>query len=290
MGDYAIFTDSSCDLPASIAEELGLHVLPLVVNLNGREYKNYLDQRELSFSSFYSQLRGGASASTSAPNVEAFVEEMEPVLQAGEDILSICFASALSSTYQNACMAASELANKYPDRKIYCIDSKCASLGQGLLVYLAANRKREGLTIDELREYVEKTLPTICHWFTVDDLFFLKRGGRISAATAAVGSVLHIKPVLHVDDAGRLISMFKTRGRKASIKAMYEKAATTSRDIAGQTVFISHGDCLEDAKYLESMIRENLHPVDVIINHVGPVIGTHSGPGTLALFFTGPVR
>ena len=290
MGDYAIFTDSSCDLPASIAEELGLHVLPLVVNLNGREYKNYLDQRELSFSSFYSQLRGGASASTSAPNVEAFVEEMEPVLQAGEDILSICFASALSSTYQNACMAASELANKYPDRKIYCIDSKCASLGQGLLVYLAANRKREGLTIDELREYVEKTLPTICHWFTVDDLFFLKRGGRISAATAAVGSVLHIKPVLHVDDAGRLISMFKTRGRKASIKAMYEKAATTSRDIAGQTVFISHGDCLEDAKYLESMIRENLHPVDVIINHVGPVIGAHSGPGTLALFFTGPVR
>lgn len=290
MGDYAIFTDSSCDLPASIAEELGLHVLPLVVNLNGREYKNYLDQRELSFSSFYSQLRGGASASTSAPNVEAFVEEMEPVLQAGEDILSICFASALSSTYQNACMAASELANKYPDRKIYCIDSKCASLGQGLLVYLAANRKRDGLTIDELREYVEKTLPTICHWFTVDDLFFLKRGGRISAATAAVGSVLHIKPVLHVDDAGRLISMFKTRGRKASIKAMYEKAATTSRDIAGQTVFISHGDCLEDAKYLESMIRENLHPVDVIINHVGPVIGAHSGPGTLALFFTGPVR
>ncbi len=290
MGDYAIFTDSSCDLPASIAEELGLHVLPLVVNVNGREYKNYLDERELSFSSFYSQLRGGANASTSAPNVEAFVEEMEPALREGLDILSICFASALSSTYQNACMAASELANKYPERKIYCIDSKCASLGQGLLVYLAANKKKEGLTIDELREYVEKTLPTICHWFTVDDLFFLKRGGRISAATAAVGSVLHIKPVLHVDDAGRLISMFKTRGRKASIKAMYEKAATTSKDIAAQTVFISHGDCLEDAKYLELMIRENLHPVDVIINHVGPVIGAHSGPGTLALFFTGPVR
>ena len=290
MGDYALFTDSSCDMPAALAEKLELHVLPLIVNINGKEYRNFLDERELTFRDFYSRLRGGANASTSAPNMDAFIQEMEPVLKEGKDILSICFASALSSTYQNACMAAAELSARYPDRKIYCIDSKCASLGQGLLVYLAAAKKREGLNIDELKKYVEETLPTICHWFTVDDLFFLKRGGRISAATAAVGSVLHIKPVLHVDDAGRLISMFKTRGRKASIKAMYEKAATTAKDIEGQTVFISHGDCLEDAKYLESMIRETLHPVDVIINHVGPVIGAHSGPGTLALFFTGPVR
>ena len=161
MSDYAIFTDSSCDLPAAMAADMGLHVLPLTVNVNGREYRNYLDERELGFSEFYSKLRGGANASTSAPNVEAFVQEMRPVLESGRDILSICFASVLSSTYQNACMAASELAPQFPERKIYCIDSKCASLGQGLLVYLAVNKKKEGLGIDELRDYVESTLPTI---------------------------------------------------------------------------------------------------------------------------------
>lgn len=290
MSEYVLFTDSSCDLPASLAEELELKLLPLVVNVNGSEFHNYLDERELKFSDFYSILRGGAMATTSAPSVGAFQNEMRDILRAGKDILCISFSSALSSTYQSASIAAQQLMEEFPERKVFAIDSKCASLGQGLLVYLAAQKKKEGLSIDELRDYVERTAPTICHWFTVDDLFFLKRGGRISATTAAVGAVLHIKPVLHVDDEGRLISMFKTRGRKASIKAMYDKVAETSEDISKQTVFISHGDCLEDAEYLASMIRDNLHPVDIIINHVGPVIGAHSGPGTLAVFFTGPVR
>ena len=290
MNEYVLFTDSSCDMPASLAKELELTVLPLVVNVEGKEFHNYLDEREVTFADFYSTLRGGAMATTSAPSVGAFQQEMHKTLSEGKDILCISFSSALSSTYQNACIAAENLKEEFPERKIYVIDSKCASLGQGLLVYLTAMKKREGLSLEELRDYAERTYPTICHWFTVDDLFFLKRGGRVSAATAAVGAMLQIKPVLHVDDEGRLINMFKTRGRKASIKAMYEKAATTARDISSQTVFISHGDCVEDAEYLASMIRENLHPVDVIINHVGPVIGAHSGPGTLALFFTGPVR
>ncbi|MGM9521204.1 MAG: DegV family protein [Oscillospiraceae bacterium] len=290
MSEYILFTDSSCDLPASLAEELELKILPLVVNVNGTEFHNYLDERELKFSDFYSTLRGGAMATTSAPSVGAFQNEMRDTLKAGKDILCISFSSALSSTCQNASIAAQQLMEEFPERKVFVIDSKCASLGQGLLVYLAARKKKEGLSIDELRDYVERTAPAICHWFTVDDLFFLKRGGRISATTAAVGAVLHIKPVLHVDDEGRLINMSKTRGRKASIKAMYDKVAGTSEDISKQTVFISHGDCLEDAEYLASMIRDNLNPVDIIINHVGPVIGAHSGPGTLAVFFTGPVR
>jgi DegV family protein with EDD domain len=289
MGEYVIITDSSCDMPASLAGSLGVDAAPLTVSMGKDEYKNYLDEREITFADFYKRLRAGENAVTSAANEGEFVARFTPILEAGKDILYIGFSSALSSTYQNGFLAANDLKEKYPDRKIFCIDSKCASMGQGLLVYLTAKEKEKGASFEEACDFAAKTAPRICHWFTVDDLFFLKRGGRVSAATAVVGSMLNIKPVLHVDDEGRLINMSTARGRKGSIKAIFAKVKDTSDDIANQTVFISHGDCIDDAKYLESMIRE-LGVKDVVINHVGPVIGAHSGPGTLAVFFLGPVR
>ncbi len=290
MSEYIILTDSSCDLPAGMAEELGINVLPLSVNLDGKEFRNYLDEREIPSHVFYEALRAGGNAATAAVNPGEFVALMEPILKAGTDILYIGFATALSSTCQNGGIAAAELSEKYPERKIYVIDSKCASMGQGLLVYLTALKKRDGATIEEARDFAAATAPRVVHWFTVDDLFFLKRGGRVSAATAAVGTILNIKPVLHVDDEGRLINMSKARGRKASIKAIFDKCRDTGDDIPHQHVFISHGDCPEDAKYLASLVQEALHPIDITISPVGPVIGAHSGPGTLALFFLGDVR
>lgn len=289
MKDYIIITDSSCDLPAELADELGIEAATLSVSVGNDEYKNYLDEREISFSDFYRRLRSGENAVTSAANVGDFISRFTAYLEDGKDILYIGFSSALSGTYQNGVLASSELKEKYPDRRIFCVDSKCASLGQGLLVYLTALRRENGADFDEACAFASETAPRICHWFTVDDLFFLKRGGRVSSATAVVGSMLNIKPVLHVDDEGRLINMSTARGRKASIKALFAKVRDTSDNIAEQTVFISHGDCIDDARYLEGMIKE-LGVKKVVINHVGPVIGAHSGPGTLAVFFLGPKR
>ncbi len=287
---YVLLTDSSCDLSEETVAALGVDVLPLVVNVDGREYKSFPFERELSTKRFYDALRAGRPASTSAANADSFEKIMAPLLEQGKDVLYIGFSSALSATYQNACIAAEELCEKFPDRRIACIDSRCASMGQGLLVYLAARKKALGADFDELKAFVETTSPQVCHWFTVDDLHFLKRGGRISATTASVGSILHIKPILHVDDDGRLISVDKVRGRKASVKALFERVESASSDIARQTVMISHGDCIEDAESLASMIRESLRPAEIIINAIGPVIGAHSGPGTLAVFFLGPKR
>ncbi len=289
-GDYVLMTDSSCDLSEEMVLALDVGVLPLIVNVGGREYKNYPFEKELSSKLFYGALRSGQPASTSAANAEMFVNKWSPLLEAGRDILYIGFSSALSATYQNSCMAAEELREKYPDRRIVCLDSRCASLGQGLLVYLAANRKRRGAGFEELKTFVEETYPRICHWFTVDDLHFLKRGGRISATTASVGSILHIKPILHVDDEGRLVSMDRVRGRKAAVRALFSKVEMDSVDIRSQTVMISHGDCLEDAEALAGMIETALRPSEIIINSIGPVIGAHSGPGTLAVFFLGAKR
>ena len=187
-------------------------------------------------------------------------------------------------------ISGNELSEKYPDRKLYAVDTLCASMGQGLLVYLAAKKKQAGADIDTVKQYAEELIPHLCHWFTVDDLFFLKRGGRVSAATAVVGTMLNIKPVMHVDNAGKLINVIKARGRKAAIDTLFEKMKTTLLPNVNETVFISHGDCIEDAEYLANRIRTELNIGDVKINYVGSVIGSHSGPGTLALFFLGSER
>ena len=219
-----------------------------------------------------------------------FKDEMKKCLEAGRDVLYIGFSSGLSATYNNGQLAVDELTKEYPERKILASDSLCASLGQGLLIYYAAKMRQAGDNIETVYNFCEKNKLHICHQFTVDDLFFLKRGGRINAATAIVGSMLGVKPVLHVDDAGKLINIGKARGRKQSIIAMFEKMKETVLMEKYRTVFISHGDCLEDAQSLADMIESHFHPEFIEINTVGPVIGAHSGPGTLALFYYGSVR
>ena len=290
MADFRIFTDSSCDLPQSVAEALSLTVLPLTFHYEDKQYYNYLDWREIDVRDFFNILRQGGVVKTSAANTEAFISAMEPVLAAGEDILYIGFSSALSGTYNAGAAAAAELSEKYPDRKVYAVDSLSASLGQGLLLHHVVAEKRKGKSIDEVRDFAERTKLHLCHWFTVDDLMFLKRGGRVSATTALVGTMLGIKPVMHMDNNGRLINVDKARGRKASIKALVAKMGKLGTDLANQAVFICHGDCQSEAEFTAEMIRAQYGVKDIMIHPVGPVIGSHSGPGTLAIFFLGSER
>ena len=287
---FQIITDSSCDLPQALADELDLRVQPLHVTIEGKTYRNYLDGREIGFREFFDKLRAGEQGSTSAVNPEEFREEMDAALAAGLDVLYIGFSSGLSTTYQSGCIAADELCEKYPDRKILTIDSLGASLGQGLYVYLAAKKQQSGATIEEVYDYLMQTRPHLCHWFTVNDLMHLKRGGRVSATAALFGTMLQIKPVMHMDDEGHLIPVSKARGRKASLQALVEQMVQTAVEPEGQTVFICHGDCLDDAEYTASLIREKTGAQNIIINYVGPVIGAHTGPGVISIFFLGTHR
>ena len=215
---------------------------------------------------------------------------MRPILGSGRDILCLCFSSALSTTYQSAAIAAEELAGEFPERRVYVVDSLCASMGQGLLIWLCAREKQRGASLEDLRDYALETRGTICHWFTVDDLNHLKRGGRVSATAALFGTMLSIKPVLHVDEEGRLIPMEKCRGRRASLLALVDHMEKTAVDPANQTVFLSHGDCLEDAEFVAGEIRRRFGTRDIHISYVGPVIGSHTGAGVVALFFLGQPR
>ena len=290
MADYVIMTDSCCDMTSALAEELELSVLPLSLHMGDAVYRNWLDGREIGFQEFYAKIRSGQLATTSAVSVGEFAAEMRKILSAGKDILCINFSSALSATYQSAAIAAADLAEEFPDRKILVVDSLCASLGQGLLVYLCAQERRKGRSLEEVHIFAEETKGKVCHWFTVDDLNHLKRGGRISAATALFGTMLSIKPVMHVDDGGHLVPVSKARGRKSSLLALVDQMEATAIDPASQTVFISHGDCEGDALFVAGEITRRFGTRDIRLNYVGPVIGNHSGPGTLALFFLGTKR
>ena len=290
MSEFIIVTDSSADLDTGMARELDVQVLPLGFVLEDHTYYNYPDNREMDPHVFYDRLRRGEVATTNAVNVAQYTETLEPLLQAGQDVLVLAFSSGLSTTYNSSAIAVEELSAKYPERKLYTVDTLCASLGQGLLVWYAAQQQNKGWSIEEVRDWVEEHKLNLCHQFTVDDLHFLKRGGRISAATAMVGSMLHIKPILHVDGEGHLINIGKARGRQASLKALVDRMEETAIDSGSLTVFISHGDCLEDAQTVAEMVKERFGVRDVYINYVGPVIGAHSGPGTLALFYMGTER
>ena len=284
---YQIITDSCCDFPNGTYAGLKLVKVPLSVEFRGQVYDDKNDDR---LKEMYDGLRAGESAKTSAINPDRWARAMEGVLAAGEDVLVMAFSSGLSTTYQSAVIAAEELREKYPDRKIFVVDTLSASMGEGLLVWYACRKRDEGMPLEELYAWAEDAKLHLCHWFTVDDLMYLKRGGRISAATAVVGTMLQIKPVLHMDDEGHLISMAKARGRKASIDALVRKVGELGQDYDNSTMFISHGDCLEDAEYLASQLREKCGAKEVIISYVGAVIGSHSGPGTVALFFLGKHR
>ena len=290
MSDFVIITDSSADLPASMVQELDIQVLPLCFTMGKRTLSDYPDDRDMAPQDFYGRLRRGEMATTSGVNVEQYTQALEPLLQAEKDVLILAFSSGLSTTYNSSAMAVEELKKKYPQRKLYTVDTLCASLGQGLLVWYAAQARARGGSIEEVRDWVEDHKLNVCHQFTVDDLHFLKRGGRISGATAVVGSMLHIKPVLHVDNEGRLVSTGKARGRHASLKALVDRMEQTAIDSGSLTGFVSHGDCPEDAQAVADMVKRRFGVHEIYINHVGPVIGAHSGPGTLALFYMGTER
>jgi len=288
MREFIIMTDSCCDLPAQLVEEMELQVLPLSFVMDGREYFNYPDNRDIAPGEFYNRLRAGSLGTTSAVSVGAFHEAMSAIVAEGKDILCINFSSALSTTYQSACIAAEDVMAANPGCSVAVVDSRAASLGQGMLVYLAVGKKRAGASLEEVRAFVEERRDHIDHWFTVDDLHHLKRGGRVSATAAFFGTMLQMKPVLHVDDEGCLTPVSKVRGRKASIRALLEKMEELVE--VPSPVFISHADALEETEELAAAIKEKFGTEEVLINFVGPVIGNHAGPGTIALFFQGKAK
>lgn len=290
MPDYKIISDSTTDLPAELVEELGLHIVPMLYTINGKDYVNSPNDSGLSSSEFYDLLRQGKMSTTTQINMATFKDEFRPWLKKGMDILYICFSSGLSSTIGSARLAVEDLKEEFPDRRVLVVDSLSASMGEGLLVYHAAMKKREGLTLDQLAAWVQENRLHLAHWFTVEDLNHLKRGGRVSSAAALVGTMLNIKPVLHVDDEGHLIPVEKVRGRRASLESLVSHMAKTAADPGGQVVFISHGDALKDAEYVASKVREKFGVKTIYINPIGPIIGSHSGPGTVALFFLADKR
>lgn len=288
---FKILTDASCNLTPQMLDELGVIYKSLtIVDESGNEIRNYLSDKEFSFKGFYDRLRNKEHIKTSLINVEEFASMYEDVLKGGEDVLAITISSGISGTYQAAKIAADDIREKYPDRKVIVIDSLAASIGHGLLVYYAANLQKEGKSIEEVADFIYKNRLRLVHKFTVDDLFFLKRGGRLSGGVAIVGTILQIKPLLHVDNEGKLITQSKVNGRKKSLNAMFEEFKATVKDPENQVLAICHGDCFADAEFLANKIRSEFNVKDIIINYCDPVIGAHAGPGVLALFYLADQR
>ena len=287
MANYQIITDSGCDLPAEMLAKLNVSMVSLSLLYKGQTLPDCVTDET---KDFYAGLRSGQVASTAAVNPDQWGVAMEAALSQGKDALVLTFSSGLSTTYQSAVIAAEDMAEKYPNGKVRVVDTLCASLGQGLLVYYACQKRDQGLSLDEVAQWAEDSKKNLSMFFTVDDLMYLKRGGRVSAATALVGTMLQIKPVLHVDDEGHLINIGKVRGRRASLDALYEKAAKLCLPEGKELMYICHGDCIEDAEYLKNKLQTQLGVKEVFIGYTGAVIGSHSGPGTVALFFLGQHR
>ena len=285
--DFEIVTDSCCNLVEDMIDDFGLHILPLTFMVDGEDavYQSYLKGEKTDLKQFYTMMREGKVFKTSLPNLAESEALFRSILDKGHDLIYLAFSSGLSGTFQALSLMCSQLQEEYPDRKIYAVDTLAASGGQGLLVWYAVQHARAGETIDQVRDWVEENKLHLAHWFTVDDLMFLFRGGRVSKTAAWAGTLLNIKPVLHVDNEGHLIPMEKVRGRKKSLNALVdhmEKSAV--QPISDQMVFITHGDCLEEAEYVAEKVKERFGVKDVIINYIDPVIGSHAGPGTMALF------
>lgn len=280
MKPFTILTDSSADLTAEMKSELGIKIVPLTVQIDGEKP---ISNEELDIRYFYDCMKEGKRAKTAAVNPAVATEVMENEVLAGNDVLFLSFSSNLSSTYNISAIAAQDLSEKYPDSKIIVIDTLCESFGLALLVNLCVEQAREGKTIEEVAQFAEETKGNIAHWFTVDDLNHLRRGGRVSAAKAVVGTMLGIKPVLHMSDDGKLVPMFNARGRKASMKMLVDKTIENARDFENQTIFINHSDSIEDAEKLKEMILE-AGAKDVRMGEIGPVVGAHCGRGTLAIY------
>lgn len=287
MRDYQIITDSTCDLSGSLIHELDVHVIPMEFFIDGKSYLQDPEESELSSKEFYDFLRKGKTSTTSMINTETFNREFRMFLDGGLDIIYISFSSGLSGTYNAARLSAEELKEQYPGMNIILIDSLAASIGLGLLVYTAATMKTKGLSISDLQTWLEAEKHHVCHWFTVEDLHHLKRGGRISSVSANVGTALKIKPLLNISMDGKLTTRSRVIGRKKSLNHLIEQMKSDSFALENQSVFIGHGDSYEDALYVEKAIKAKFGVKEVIINFIGPIIGTHTGPGFIGLAFYG---
>lgn len=289
--NYEIVTDSSSNLTEDYIESNGLHILPLTFMIEDKQYQSYLKGEHTDLQQFYTMMREGKMITTSLPTLSDAENLVRDILISGKDVIYLGFSSGLSGTYEAVENLLRKISLDFPERKVISIDTLAASGGQGLIVYYALKKAQEGASIDEVASWVEDNKLHLAHWFTVDDLMFLFRGGRLSKTSAWAGTMLNIKPVLHVDNEGHLIAMEKVRGRKKSINALLEhmRQSVTS-PVAEQTIFINHGDCIEDAQYLAQKVKEEFGVEEIVINYVDPVIGAHSGPGTLALFFLADKR
>ena len=288
MNNYVIYTDSCCDVSPETLAKWDVTYADMTFTFVGED-KEYIGT-DISNKDFYDRMKQGAIAKTAAINAAAFTDAFEPILKEGKDILYVAFSSGLSTTVNSANMAVADLKEQYPDRKIIVVDTLAASAGGGLMVYMAVNKKNEGATLEENAAYIESLVPNHCIWFTVDDLEYLKRGGRISPLVALAGGILGIKPILQMDDEGHLVKVSTARGRKNAIEALASKYAELSFEEKNTPIFISHAECEEDAKRLADILKER-HNADVtLITEIGPVIGSHAGPGTIAMFFIGKHR
>jgi len=284
MSEFVILANNTCDLPEEILSGLDVTLLPLGFSIGEESFK------EMPVREFYKRIQEGAMPTTNAANMGEYIDLYETALSQGKDILNLVFSSGLSMTYNAAVMAAEEMQEKYPDRKIYVVDTASASLGEGLLVRGACELRAAGKSIEEVRDWAEDTKLKICHYFTVNDLGHLKRGGRISAAQAVVGGMLGVKPILRVDEAGKLVSYDKVRGRQAALLKLLSLLEEQAVDVQNQTIYISHSACEDEAKWLAAQIQEKLGVKDVVINYIGPVIGSHTGVGVVVVIFLGAKR
>ena len=284
-----IVTDTCCDLPYQYVKENNIEMIPMTVNINQQETKDNLAKTG-KYEVFYQAILNGAMAKTSQINSYEFKEVFSKYIAAGESVLYIGFSSALSGCVNSARMAVEEIKEEIPEAKIQVVDSRCASMGQGLLIYYAVEEVKKGKTIEEVVDFLEQNKLKLNHWFTVADLEYLYRGGRVSKTSATVGTLLQIKPILHVDEEGRLIPKEKVKGRKKSLKVLVEKVKENIVHPEEQIVFISHGAALEEAEQLKQTLMEECHVKDVWLNYIGATVGSHSGPGTIAIFFMGEHR
>ena len=284
---YEIITDSSANLPETIIDQCGLHILSLEFNVEGNVYRSYHKGEVTDLKQFYAMMREGKVVTTSLARLEDTDLIIREIFERGNDALYLGFDSAISGTFDSCSAYMQKIqSEEYPERNLRCVDTLSAALGQGMIVVEVCKLKSAGQSLDEVADWAQQNRLSIANWFTVDDLNFLQRGGRLSKSAAFAGTLLNIKPVLHVDNEGHLVPVDKIRGRKKSLQALFDRFATTAREPKkDQSVFISHGDCIEDAEYLAGLIRDGFGVTDFLINNLEPVIGAHSGPGTVALFF-----
>lgn len=288
--NYELFTDSSANLPDEIIDKYKLNIISLITIVDGKENLSYVKGEKTDLRKYYDVLRDKKTITTSCINEAAFIDHFEHNLKEGKDLLYIGFSSGLSATFSGAASAVEVLAKKYPERKIYAVDTRGASLGEGLLVYYACEMQKDGKSIEEVRDWLENNKFHLAHWFTVEDLYWLFKGGRVSATSYWVANLAKIKPVLHMDNDGHLIPVKKVLGRKHSLMAIVEKVVETIVNPEEQMIFISHGDCIEDAQLVADKISEKIKVKGFLYNYVDPVIGAHSGPGTIAVFFLATER